>query len=154
MLEYRRLPHLKPFASQPIVFLTSVTHERRPLLADAGAREILTQLWSRSSELDGWFVGDYLLMPDHVHLLARAAVDAKPLSQWIQAWKSISSRQITARLQLPPPIWQRDYFDRYLRSSDNYTDKWNYIAMNPVRRGLCGLPENWPWKGRLFDLKY
>ena len=31
----------------------------------------LTGIWQSSAELDGWFVGDYLLILDHVHLFAR-----------------------------------------------------------------------------------
>jgi putative transposase len=78
------LPHLKPFTAQPIVFLTTVISSRRPLLANKTAFETLTAIWQRSPNIDGWFVGDYLLMPDHVHLFARAALDAKPLAAWME----------------------------------------------------------------------
>lgn len=152
--EHGHLPHLRPFAAQPIILLTAVSHDRQPVLANPTAFEILTAIWQRSPELDGWFVGDFLLMPDHVHLFARAAKDAKSLAHWIETWKSISSRQLKSRMQIAPPLWQRDYFDRFLRTADNYTEKWNYVATNPVRKGLCTNPEDWPWRGRLFDLKF
>lgn len=152
--EHRHLPHLQSFTAQPIVFLTVVTHERRPQLANRAALDTLAAVWQRSPELDGWFVGDYLLMPDHVHLFAQAAHEAKPLAQWIGTWKSLSTRRLTPALGIEPPLWQRDYFDRFLRSADNYREKWNYVALNPVRKGLCAQPEDWPWKGRLFDLKF
>ncbi len=154
MPEHRRLPHLQSFAREPIVFLTTVTADRRRCLANATAQQILSVLWSNSPQIDGWFVGDYLLMPDHVHLFARPARDAKPLAAWVGAWKSLSSRQLKHTLQLPPPLWQADYFDRFLRSAESYTEKWNYVAMNPVRAGLCQRPEEWPWKGRLHDLYF
>ena len=51
-------------------------------------------------------------------------------------WKSVSSRRIAATLAIEPPIWQSDYFDRYLRSSESYSDKWQYVEQNPVRAGL------------------
>lgn len=84
MPEHRRLPHLRPFAPQPIVFLTAVTHQRRAVLAAQPAFDALTAIWQRSAELDGWFVGDYLLMPDQVHFFARAALGAKPLADWVE----------------------------------------------------------------------
>jgi len=93
-------------------------------------------------------------MPDHVHLFARAATDAKPLAQWVETWKSLSSRQLKTQLGLEPPLWQRDYFDRFLRSADNYSEKWDYVAMNPVRKKLCEKPDDWPWKGRLNELRF
>ena len=152
--EHSHLPHLRLFAPQPIIFLTAVTHERRPLLAAQAPFDTLTKIWQTSAEIDGWFVGDYLLMPDHVHFFARAALDAKPLSEWMGTWKSLSSRRLKPLLDWEPPLWQRDYFDRFLRSADNYSDKWNYVATNPVRKLLCRSPEEWPWKGRLFDLRF
>jgi putative transposase len=147
-----RLPHLPPFAKNPILFITAVTEDRRPCLANQAAFETLTDIWTRSPQIDGWFVGDFVLMPDHVHLFARAARDAKPLAGWIETWKSLSSRRLKKVLLLTPPLWQRDYFDRFLRSADSYSEKWDYVAANPVRKGLCGRPGDWPWKGRLFDL--
>jgi putative transposase len=154
VIEHSHLPHLSSFSAQPVVFLTAVTHARRPVLANAAAFGTLTALWNKSAELEGWFVGDYLLMLDHVHLFARAAPDAKSLGGWIGAWKSVSTRMLKRTAQFQSPMSQSDYFDRFVRSSENYRDKWNYVAMNPVRRGLCSSPEDWPWKGRLFDLTF
>lgn len=154
MAEHRHLPHLLPFAREPVVFLTAVTHGRRGVLADQIAFDCLTMIWKRSPEIDGWFVGDYLLMPDHVHLFARASRDAKPLAKWIEVWKSLSARRLKAAGLITPPLWQRNYFDRFLRSEENYSEKWDYVANNPVRAGLCVRPENWPWRGRLHDLQF
>lgn len=154
MPDHSRLPHILPFAQQPLVFLTVVTHERRPALACASAHDTLRSIWANSPDLDGWPVGRYVLMPDHVHLFARATRDAKPLARWVQTWKSLSSRQLSETLSLPPPIWQKDYFDRFLRSSESYAEKWRYVASNPVRAGLCRQPEDWPWQGVLADLAF
>ena len=154
MPEHRHLPHLRSFAPQPIIYLTVVTRQRRRCLASRSAFEVLSTIWQQSPHFDGWFVGDYLLMPDHVHLFARAATDAKPLAQWVETWKSLSSRQLKTQLGLEPPLWQRDYFDRFLRSADNYSEKWDYVAMNPVRKKLCEKPDDWPWKGRLNELRF
>ena len=154
MVEPRHLPHLLPFAKQPVMFLTAVTHGRRSILVNRPVFDCLTAIWQRSVEIDGWFVGDYLLMPDHVHFFARAALDAKPLAKWVETWKSLSARRLKAAGHITPPLWQRDYFDRFLRSAENYSEKWDYVAQNPVRAGLCAHPEEWPWRGRLHDLQF
>jgi putative transposase len=57
-------------------------------------------------------------------------------------------------LEIDPPFWQRDYFDHFLRAADSYSEKWDYVSMNPVRKSLCSRTEEWPWKGRLHDLKF
>lgn len=93
-------------------------------------------------------------MPDHLHLFARPALEAKSLTGWMKTWKSLSARRLKSLWRSAPALWQDDYFDRYLRSAENYRNKWDYVAENPVRAGLCKQPDDWPWKGRLFDLTF
>ena len=149
----RHLAHLSPFTDSSMVFLTVTLHNRRRVLDCSTAHEVLRGLWDRSATHDGWFVGDYLLMPDHVHFFARAALESRSMSEWVQMWKSVSSRQFIKTLGLKAPVWQEDYFDRYLRNGESYADKWLYVEQNPVRAGLVGSPEEWPYKGRIHELR-
>ena len=91
-------------------------------------------------------------MPDHVHFFARRAMDARRMAKWMQMWKGVSSRQLATALNLSAPIWQQDYFDRYLRSRDNYEQKWHYVEQNAVRAGLAKHEYEWPYRGRIHDL--
>jgi putative transposase len=154
MVEHRHLPHASSFRDNPIVFFTTCTHKRRKLLACAQSHAILRGLWERSAEHDGWWVGHYILMPDHVHFFARRAPVARPMAEWMQIWKSVSSRQLAAALDTAPPIWQPDYFDRYLRSRENYGQKWNYVEQNAQRAGLIEEGEEWLYRGSIFDLMW
>ena len=150
----RHLAHLPPLVDSPIVFLSTTTWQRRAVLDNATAHRILRGIWERSAEHDGWFVGDYILMPDHVHLFVRSARIADKLMDWVKMWKSVSSRQLVDTMELDHCIWQADYFDRYLRSSESYSEKWMYIEQNPVRKGLVDHPDKWPFKGKIFTLQY
>lgn len=134
------------------MFLTVVTKHRQPVLATRIVFDVLTHIWRQSAEIDGWFVGDYLLMPDHVHLFAKGALEAKSLAAWVGSWKSLSSRRLKNRPGLAPPLWQADYFDRFLRTGESYRAKSDYVAFNPVRQQLCQEPHEWSWKGRLFEI--
>ena len=154
MPEHRHLPHVASFRDSPIVFLTACTHRLRSILADARCHAILREIWQRSAGRDGWYVGHYILMPDHVHLFVRPAIDAELMVAWIKMWKSLSSRKIAAALQTQPPVWQADYFDRYLRSSESYSEKWNYVEQNAVRAGLVTRVEDWPYRGSIHDLMF
>jgi REP element-mobilizing transposase RayT len=93
-------------------------------------------------------------MPDHAHFFARPASDARLKAKWIGMWKSVSSRRIEGMLAIDPPIWQPDYFDRYLRSSESYSEKWQYVEQNPVRAGLVARAENWPYHGTINNLMF
>jgi putative transposase len=101
---------------------------------------------------DGWWVGHYILMPNHVHFFARPEVGGRPTANWVQMWKGVSSRRIAKTLNLPPRIWQPEYFDRYLGSAESYSEKWDYVEQNPVRAGLVERFEDWPYRGVIHDL--
>ncbi|NLG36022.1 MAG: hypothetical protein GX548_11770 [Lentisphaerae bacterium] len=151
---HKHLAHLAAFNAEPVVFFTVVTAGRRAVLACAEAYDVLRGLWERSAQANQWWVGDYLLMPDHVHFFARAGRGADTMKNWVQMWKSVSARMLLKRLRLGPPFWQEDYFDRYLRSSENYSDKWAYVQANPVRAGLVAQTEDWLFRGRIHDLRF
>jgi len=154
MTANRHLAHVSSYLRQPIVFLTVCTAGRRALLAHKTAHDILADIWRESLSRQGWQVGRYVIMPDHVHLFARGAREGVALARWTQTWKSLSARRITSGLGVPAPIWQPDYFDRFLRTADSYSSKWDYVRENPVRAGLVPRAEDWPHRGDLGDLKF
>ncbi len=148
------LPHVTPYAAQPIYFFTACTKDRNPVLACDVVHHILRDLWRSNAHQDGWYVGRYTIMPDHVHFFARPSITAKPLAVWTKAWKSIGSRRIKEMVSFRGPIWQPETFDRILRSSTSYGEKWNYVSENPVRAKLVEQPSQWRWQGEVFTLEF
>ena len=147
------MAHLPSFRRQPIVFLTAATFDRRLLLDNGQSHGILRGIWERSAERNGWYVGNYVLMPDHVHFFAQPGPRSDLIRDWVKTWKSVSARQIMKALRVEAPIWQDDYFDRYLRSTESYAQKWEYVRSNPVRAGVVDRSEDWPYHGRIFSLE-
>jgi putative transposase len=133
---FRHLAHLPSFRDSPIVFFTTCTYRRHKILGSPQCHKILREIWQRSADHYGWWMGNYILMPDHVHFFARPEIGARRMTEWVQMWKSVSSRRIAVALSIKPPIWQPEYFDRYLRSGENYAEKWHYVQQNAVRAGL------------------
>ncbi|MDD2237097.1 MAG: hypothetical protein PHG65_07820 [Kiritimatiellae bacterium] len=43
------------------------------------------------------------------------------------------------------PLWQRDYWDRFIRDRQHYETALHYIENNPVAAGLVDHPADWPW---------
>jgi len=147
------LAHLPPFERHPLVFLTVCTAKRIALLNSEPAHAILRTLWQHSTEQNDWWVGRYVLMPDHIHLFAMPGVKPTPMAKWIAQWKSISARRLTAITRIQAPIWQRDYFDRYVRTTESYHAKWDYVRNNPIRANLVTAPEQWPYQGEIHELR-
>lgn len=149
-----RLPHIIPFNKSPLYFLTACTERRQPLLANEAALSVLREVWQKSAQIDGWYVGRFILMPDHVHFFAMPSAEAKPFGVWNKMWKSVTARQLVKLLNQSPPVWQKDTFDHILRGMESYQEKWDYVRMNPVRAGLCAKAEDWLWQGEINRLRF
>ena len=144
------LPHFAP-REKPnqsiVIFLTVCVANRRRLLARPEIATVLVNCWEKA---DHWSVGRYVIMPDHVHLFcAPAKFPYAPHKQWVQFWKA-ETRQWPRIAE--KPIWQRDFFDRQLRTGDSYHEKWLYVFHNPVRAGLVDAPEAWSYQGEIKPL--
>jgi REP element-mobilizing transposase RayT len=87
---------------------------------------------------------DWVVMPNHVHVLIET-YDGHPLSEVIQAWKSYTSSTANKLLGRNGAFWQRDYFDRFIRDEAHLQACIRYIQQNPVKAGLVGRPEDWPY---------
>ena len=87
----------------------------------------------------------WVVMPNHVHALIEQK-EGWPLSKVVQGWKGYSSREIH-RLDAGAmrPLWQRDYWDRFIRDEGHFRAVKRYIENNPVRAGLVGSAEQWRW---------
>jgi len=92
-------------------------------------------------------------MPDHVHFFCLAELNAKSLVAFMQAWKQWTSKRIALKVKLSGHIWQEEFFDHILRSSESYGQKWDYIKENPVRAKLVASSEQWPWQGEIESLR-
>ena len=107
-----------------------------------------------------WFLALFLVMPDHIHLIAKfpmgaAAVSSKPPSRANPA--AVSSRPPyrggMERAIADFKRWmatkfglgfQRDFWDTRLRDEAQFAEKFAYICNNPVRKGLCQVAREWP----------
>ncbi len=131
-----------------IVFVTVCTRGRAPWLATSEVHDLLRKVWR---EADAWLVGDYVLLPDHLHLFAAPNPASEiQLDPWIQYWKS----QFSKRHGNPGHCWQTDHWDRRLRKEEAYADKWDYVRNNPVRHKLVTKAGDWPYQGRIYDLPW
>jgi putative transposase len=129
-----------------IIMLTVCTMNRKPILVGEDVHELLKQMWK--SPHAKWRVGRYVIMPDHVHLFCAPATNPpEPLAPWVRWWKASASKVWPRAAE--HPIWQRDFWDRQLRSGDNYGERWEYVRQNPVRAGLVTTPEAWQYQGEI-----
>jgi REP element-mobilizing transposase RayT len=100
-----------------------------------------------------WAIARYVIMPDHVHFFCSAELNAKSLPAFMQAWKQWTSKRIAREMNVSGHIWQEEFFDHVLRSSESYSQKWDYVKENAVRAKLVANSEQWPWQGEVESLR-
>jgi REP element-mobilizing transposase RayT len=137
------------FPARPTYFVTCCTRDRRSILATEKLHRIFIDFATCAGELRGIAVGRYV-MPDHLHLFVAGSDDFE-LGRWIGTLKRILGKQARPG-RVKNTVWQRGFFDHVLRSSESYSEKWDYVRQNPVRAGLVSSPEHWPFAEEIVDL--
>jgi putative transposase len=133
-----------------ILFVTICTKDKKPILANAAAHQVLRAAWIKA---DSCLVGRYVIMPDHLHFFcAPQPTVPRSVEQWLAFWKSEAARHWPHREHAP--VWQRHGWDTQLRRGENYDAKWDYVINNPVRAGLVAKPEDWLYQGELNILRW
>ena len=92
----------------------------------------------------GFLLCGYVIMPDHWHALIWTGYPLT-ISQVIHDVKKVSARRLHQRRGTGGPLWQHQFWDRFVRHAKEYTDRLVYMHLNPVRRGLVAKPWQWPW---------
>jgi putative transposase len=138
---------------RPFYFVTFNTSIRARILARTEIHDVFRTFCQRALDRYDIAVGRYVLMPDHIHLFVAFPPIGITLSQWVQSLKSVLGKQLL-RLGVQKPHWQEGFFDHVLRSSESYSEKWEYVRMNPVRAGLRKKPEDWAYQGEIVTIQY
>jgi putative transposase len=121
-------------------FLTFSCYKRRPLLGTPTARNRFEQSLEETRVHYRFSILGYVVMPEHVHLLATEPED-EPLATAIQAVKQSVSRLLGSG----EPFWQPRYYDFNVYTERKRIEKLRYMHRNPVKRGLVLRPEDWKW---------
>jgi len=144
------LPAMERHNRSIIQFVTVCTYRRQTVLDNDDAHHLLRSFWQDDSV---YRAGRYVIMPDHIHLFcAPNTWPEKPLSRWVDYWKSRSASQWKG--PEVKKLWQKDFWDRQLRGHESYTEKWQYVVNNPVRAGLVKRAEDWPYQGEIYQLSW
>src|SRR5438309_3089865 len=145
----RRLPDFeKPWA---IYGVTIGTKKRRCLSPKARSivLDALRYFHTKRYELFAACV-----MPDHVHFLIqpwpKENDDAGNVVFWslkelLHSIKSYSAHAINKAERERGVVWEKERFDRYIRSQPDLIEKFNYILRNPWDSGVARQNEDYPW---------
>ncbi len=101
----------------------------------------------------------WCIMPNHVHVLIqtqpphqerRHLAGYSSLAAIVHSWKSFTAKEINQVLVRNGPVWQREYYDRYIRDDRHLAAVIGYIHENPVKAGLVTDAVLWPFGSARF----
>ena len=92
----------------------------------------------------GFRLPGFVVMPNHIHLLI-LPFPGDFLSKLIQEIKFVTARKINAGRGKRGPLWQKNFFDHYMRTPKKFLKTLDYIHQNPVRKSLTACATDWLW---------
>jgi 5-methyltetrahydrofolate--homocysteine methyltransferase len=146
----RRLPHFdRPWGKYAVTFST---RERR--LSTPAERDIVLQSILYGAEHGQYELYVAAVMPDHVHLLFEPQVKSGgdgdetifwSLSEILHGIKASTAHRINKESGQSGPVWEKESFDRLIRSESDLQEKFEYICRNPWDSGAAEQGEDYPW---------
>src|SRR5438105_2081353 len=84
---------------------------------------------------DRYLLGSYVVMPNHVHVLVRPAMEHK-LPDILQSWKSFTAKEANKVLGRTGEFWQAESFDHIVLDEQQLQKVTLYIQENPIKARL------------------
>jgi putative transposase len=137
--------HAARYIGRITCFVTMCCAGRKPILENCEIATRLTEILAKHAQTHKFAVHAYCVMPDHFHFLAAGLSEKSDLLALVKNVKQTSSAEYEKRYH--GPLWQKKFYDRILRETDNFHGAAGYIWMNPVRKGLCQDPREYPYSG-------
>src|ERR1700722_5741825 len=125
-------------------FVTTSVAAGRSLFQTARMANLFIEVLRSYMRAGKFEVHDFVVMPNHVHILLTIPADSS-VEQALQLIKGNFSYRVKKELGFQGEIWQRGFSD--VRIDDEWAMKQHheYIAQNPVKAGLAGAAEEYPF---------
>ena len=94
------------------------------------------------------------VMPDHAHILLQPwpkEFDGSDnpvfwtVAELMRSIKSFAAHEINKLQKTSGSVWEKETFDRYIRSDRDLAEKFHYILRNPWDAGVAKQNEDYPW---------
>ena len=123
-------------------FITAATFQKHSLFQSGRMAELFVQVLLSYRSQQKYLLHEFVIMPDHFHLLITPTLTLERALQLIKGGFSFRARR---ELGFGGEIWEKSYHDRRVRDWHEYCAFRQYIHLNPVKRGLAGTAEQYPY---------
>jgi REP element-mobilizing transposase RayT len=126
-------------------FLTICASNRSRPFVEPGCARAVGEQFLRTAQAYRFATDAYCLMPDHFHALVEGLADDSDLRRFVAMFKQRTSFE--HRRSTGARLWQEGYYEHVLRTQEPRLAIAAYIVNNPIRSGLCGTLEQYPFIG-------
>ncbi|MFY9907087.1 MAG: transposase [Terriglobales bacterium] len=123
-------------------FITAATFQKHSLFQSARMAELFVQVLLGYREQHKYLLHEFVLMPDHFHLLITPTLTLERALQLIKGGFSFRAKR---ELSFAGEIWEKSYHDRRVRDWQEYCAFRQYILLNPAKKGLAATAEQYPY---------
>ena len=112
-------------------------------LAQEAVAEMMNDSLRRGAKLGHYELGPFAIMPNHVHALFLPVISP---SRFLKSLKRSTAREANRLLnRTGEPFWQRESYDRWVRSAEEWNRIARYIERNPLKADLVRNTEEYRW---------
>jgi putative transposase len=130
-----------------IYFLTICCDKRHAAFTKESVGLWLAKWLTRCAANHAYSMHAYCVMPDHLHILAEGTCATCHVPKFISEFKQRTGYPYQQKLGRR--LWQPRYYDHVLRRPEDIESVAWYIWTNPIRKGLCAAPQDYPLSGSL-----
>jgi putative transposase len=123
-------------------FITTATFQKHSLFQSNRMADLFVQVLLSYRGQQKYLLHEFVLMPDHFHLLITPTLTLERALQLIKGGFSFRAKR---ELAFGGEIWEKSYHDRRVRDWQEYCAFRQYIHLNPVKKGLAGTAEQYPY---------
>jgi putative transposase len=116
---------------------------RTTIYRNPGDFELFGLIFARVVERFEWRCHTFCLMPNHYHLLVETP--EPNLSVGMQRLNGLYAQWFNDLYGCAGHVFERRFYSRVIESNFYLYRLARYIALNPVRAGLCEEPSGWQW---------
>jgi putative transposase len=131
-------------SSSRVFFVTTKTSMGRRLFQSERNATLLVDVLRSYSGERKFFMHDFVVMPDHLHLLITVGGDMTT-EKAMQLIKGRFSYRLKREFQFLGEVWQRGFSETRADDEESFLRYREYIAQNPVKAGLADSAGEYPY---------
>ncbi len=142
------------FRADAIYMITGAIYQKQPIMKTDSRKVNWREAFIRASELYGWAIIAWVVLDNHYHVIVRSpGQNPSNLSRYVASFHKFTARRWNKEDKIVGrKVWW-NYWDRCIRSEQDFINHLKYVFWNPVKHGCVDKPDKYRHSNYLFFLE-